>query len=253
MRTQAVVLVLLLLLATVAGVGCVRMGFSKEPVPFSLRVKETPNISVIQNWTALNLEVNVSLFLIGTKKTVSSGSETPLILLRVSEDVVNLTPAFPLGEGVYVIPSDRFSPPLDSGWRMLPLTAILKNGSYVSVEVEYRGKPKMSLGMNLNFEVERTEKGYLVRLIGAGVPSVEAFGMSYRLVPLPVNTTLSIVGIPPEKYLGNWTYILPPVNTRKEDGTEVRINYPMAMVFIEGKGGRAFVEKVNFPYDALRG
>ena len=253
MRTQAMVLVLLLLLATIAGAGCVRVGFSEKSAPFSLRVKETPNLFVVQNWTAFNLEVNVSLFLIGTKKTVSSGSETPLILLRVSEDVVNLTPAFPLGEGVYVIPSDRFSPPLDSGWRMLPLTATLRNGSYVSVEVEYRGKPKMSLGMNLNFEVENTEEGYLVRLIGAGVPSIEAFGMSYRLVPFPVNTTLSIVGISPEKYLGNWTYVLPLMNTRKEDGIKVKVNYPIAIIFIEGEGDRAFVEKVYFPYDALRG
>ncbi|WP_297499400.1 hypothetical protein [Thermococcus sp.] len=253
MRILGVVLVLLLLLATIADAGCIKVSFSREPAPFSLRVKEVPNLSVVQNWSAFNLNVSVSVFLTGTKKAVNSGSAIILVLLKASDNVVNLTPAFPLGDGVYLVPSDMFSPPLDSGWRMLPLTATLRNGSYVSVEVEYKGKPKMSLGMNLNFEVERTEKGYLVRLIGAGVPSVEAFGMSYRLVPLPVNTTLSIVGIPPEKYLGNWTYILPPVNTKKEDGTEVRINYPIVMVFIESREGRAFVEKVNFPYDAIHG
>ena len=252
MRNTWMVMVLLLIFASVSMAGCVNIhAGTSETTGFSLRIIANPNVSVVRNWSAMSVEVNIDLVPHG-----KSVNETlPLVFVKVSDDVVRVVELgnYSLGNGVYLIPPGYFVPSSRWGWNRASFLAELRNGSYVSFDVRYRGNPPVRLTVPMTFEVNKTGEGYRVRVLITGIPTASVFGGEYKIVPYPINETPDFVGFQGERYLGNWTYILPLTNTQVEGNTKLVVSYPVANLYLVGNGVRFFLGTVDFPYDSLRG
>ncbi len=242
-----------LLALVVLGSGCVVNVKGNSPQRgFSLSLQTEGNTTVVKNWTAVRVNIT-SQFILDGQGTINMNKGFTAILLETENDVVNLS-AFPLGKNVYLIPPYMFSEWQQPGEKYTPLNARMKDGYYVSVDVRYRGTPNRSVGLSLSFDVKKLNDGnYRVEIITFGSGTFEAFGEEYRIVVLPVKSSLNFVNIPSERYLGNWTYILPPTNRYKENGVTTIVEYPVAEVYIEHNGHMAFLGKVYFPYDRING
>ncbi len=251
-RTRYVILAVLLLFMVI-GSGCiVNVREKGHHGRFFLSIRTHGNTTVVKNWTAVRVNIT-SGFILEGNRSVNTDKQFTAILLETGNDVANMS-AFRLGRNVYLIPPYMFSGEYKAGEEYASLNARIKNGSYAFVEVTYQGTPERGIGLSLSFTVKKLNNGdYKVELIGAGSTSINAFGKKYKVVALPVGGLLDFVGIPSERYLGNWTYILPPTDRYRKNGVTTTIGYPVAEIYIEYDGYRAFLGKVYFPYEKING
>ncbi len=253
-RRFTVVMVLLLILAAVSTAGCINIQISSSESPeFSLQVSSPSNVSIIRNWSAMNLEVSLNLITPWKGGESLSTENMTLVFLKLSGDVTNVIGLenYPIGGRVYVIPPSFFMESPSDGWKAVSFLVKLRNGSYVPLEVKVAGEPSSIAYLPMTLEVNRTENGYRMKLLITGIPAINVLGKEYKVIPYPVNETIGIAGFPRERYLGNWTYVLPVSNTEVNGNTRLTVSYPIANLYLVGNGRRIFLRTINFPYGAL--
>jgi len=241
-------LVALLLVAVVYAGGCLGNGGGEG---FSLQISSEHGSHAIEGWSAMTASVEAT-FLLNGSRNVTTVKMFPILLIKTSDDVKNLSSAFPLGDGVYEIPPYEWTSQ-GGDKKFTSVMATFANNTTSLITITMRGDPVGTLNARIYFRVRRLENGsYLVAGIGAFPGVFGAFGKEYSLVMKPSSMSMQVEGMPPAKYLGNWTYLLPPTNSLESGGTKTIIDYPVALVYLKSGNKEAFVGKIYFPYEKIK-
>ncbi len=246
-------LVLAMLLLIIMASGCtfrVRTGGGASQ-SFFLSVRSHPGSGVVKGWDAVLLKPEVYAILHNPDREVSYGRPQVLVFLKVSGDVKSLSAPY-LGNSTYLVPPWAFH---RFGDRMqATLTLTLKNGTPGDVEVSYRGLPGKTVDPIVNLEVVKlNESAYKVLLLSFTQPSFSVLGESFRVLPKPINGTVSFHGLPSVKLLRPGVYIVPAENTATTGNAVLSVSVNLLELYVSRDGRSAFVGTVGFPYNKLGG
>jgi len=218
--------------------------------PFSLSVRSHPGSGVVKGWDAVLLRPDVSAVLHNPGREVTYGKSQVLVFLKVSSDVANLSAPY-LGNDTYLVPPWAFH---RFGNRMqATLTLTLKNGTPGDVEVSYRGLPGKTANPIVNLDIIKLNESAYKVLLSFNQPTFSVLGESFRVLPKPINGTVSFHGLPSVKVVQPGVYIVPAENTFTRGAAVLSVSVNLLELYVSRDDYKVFVETVGFPYDKLGG